>query len=385
MLAAITAVSPLVMQMYLPALPSLAGEFGASASAAQLTFSAFVFTVGPAQLIYGPIADAFGRRRTALLSLSICLAGSVACAFADSMSALIGARVLQAMGSAGGMVVSRAVLSDRYGYDGMAARLSSVVAVIVMVPMIAPLAGGYVTEWFGWRMIFAITALYIAVVTTLAWAKLPETLKRVGPRESFVAGAASVFRKPVFLALALQSALSLSVFYAFIAIIPYVMENLLGLPPTAYGQFFMILAGGYLFGTLTSSRVASRAGMLRMVQIGTLGAWLAAIALFLVTQSEPLGPWHLFLPMTFLAASNGLASPSMQSAAVLQTRRFAGTASGIIGCSQQLFAGLAVQLVAIWGLDTPYPLVVFIVSATTILLLITVLLSLSKANLEQPH
>lgn len=373
------------MQMYLPALPSLAGEFGASASAAQLTFSAFVFTVGPAQLIYGPIADAFGRRRTALLSLSICLAGSVACAFADSMSALIGARVLQAMGSAGGMVVSRAVLSDRYGYDGMAARLSSVVAVIVMVPMIAPLAGGYVTEWFGWRMIFAITALYIAVVTTLAWAKLPETLKRVGPRESFVAGAASVFRKPVFLALALQSALSLSVFYAFIAIIPYVMENLLGLPPTAYGQFFMILAGGYLFGTLTSSRVASRAGMLRMVQIGTLGAWLAAIALFLVTQSEPLGPWHLFLPMTFLAASNGLASPSMQSAAVLQTRRFAGTASGIIGCSQQLFAGLAVQLVAIWGLDTPYPLVVFIVSATTILLLITVLLSLSKANLEQPH
>lgn len=370
------------MQMYLPALPRLAEDLGASASAAQLTFSAFVFAVGTAQLIYGPVADRFGRRYTALASLSISLLGSILCFSADSMTALIAGRVVQALGCAGGMVISRAVLSDKYGHNGMAARLSSVTAVIVVVPMIAPLLGGYVTEWFGWRTIFAGSAVYISIVAVLAWAKLPETLVQVGQRESFVSGAATLLRKPIFLALALQGALSLSLFYAFIAVVPYFMEDLLGYPPTAYGKFFVLLAGGYLAGTLLSSRFATRAGLLRMIQIGTGTAWLAALGLVATVSLFGLGPWQLFVPMALIAASNGIASPSIHSSAVLQSRRFAATASGFIGCSQQLTAGLGVQVVALWGLDTPYPLITFIVVASTSILLITFLLSRFAADLS---
>lgn len=380
LLAAITAVAPMVMQIYLPALPSLAEQLGALPSTAQITFSAFVFAVGPTQLIYGPLADRYGRRNTALASLVIGLIGSLACALATSIGTLIAARVLQAIGSAGGMVISRAILSDRYGAKGMAARLSSVIAVIVVVPMIAPLFGGYLTEWFGWRSVFAVSAALIAVVTWVCWSHLPETLVRASEPEPFVAGALSVLKKPLFVALTVQSALSLAVFYTFISVVPYVMEQLLDYPPTAYGQFFIMLASGYLLGTVVSSRIASRAGILRMIQVGTLIGLCGGLWLFGAVFDGADSAWQLFLPMTLLAGANGFASPSMQSGAVLQTARYAGTASGIIGCSQQLLAGMAVQGVASWGVGTTTPLIVFILSASLFSAMITVGLSLYQSG-----
>ncbi|MEL7298147.1 MAG: multidrug effflux MFS transporter [Pseudomonadota bacterium] len=378
LLAAMTAVAPLIMQMYLPALPSMARELGVSASSIQLTFSAYVFTVGPAQLLYGPIADYMGRRRTALLSLTVSLAGSLLCAMADSLSVLVIGRIVQALGAAGGLVVSRAVLSDRYGYDGMAERLSMVISVIVIVPMISPLVGGYLTEGLGWPSVFVASSLYITVVGTIAFRALPETMQGTGDREPFLDGLKSLIRKPLFAILTIQSALSLSLFYTFIAVVPYLLEVSLGYPPTAYGKFFVLLALGYMGGTFVSSRIASRFGMLRMIQIGTTGASIAAGTMLVWNYDATISAWSLFLPMSALAFANGLSSPSMQSGAVLQTKRFAGTASGVVGCLQQLIAGLAVQLVAINGLTSSKPMVSFIATASTLVLATTLFLTLHR-------
>ncbi|MEM7451308.1 MAG: multidrug effflux MFS transporter [Pseudomonadota bacterium] len=374
LLAAITSIAPLVMQIYLPALPGIGRDLEASSRAVQLTFSAFVFTVGPAQLVYGPLADRFGRRATAIASLIICLVGTLACALAPSIGALVVARIVQAFGSAGGMVVTRAVLSDRYGSEGMAARLSSVIVVIVVVPMIAPLFGGYFTDWYGWRSVFAASGVMIAVVTTIAFAKLPETRKQVKDPEPFIAGTLSLLKKPLFLVYSLQSALSLSVFYTFISVVPYVMENTLGEPPTTYGKYFILLSGGYMFGTFLSSRLASEIGMLNMIRIGTTLALVGALVMVVSVSTGTLSPERMFLPMVVLAFANGLSSPSLQSAAVLQSKNYAGTASGIVGCSQQLIAGIATQVVALWGLVSPQPMAVFIVGASMAMFSATLLL-----------
>ena len=373
-----TAVAPLIMHMNMPALPSMARELSVSASAIQLTFSAYVFTVGPAQLLYGPIADFIGRRRTALLSLIISLAGSLLCAMADSLSVLVIGRVVQALGAAGGLVVSRAVLSDRYGHDGMAARLSSVISVIVIVPMVSPLIGGYLTEGLGWPSVFVASAVYIAVVSAVAFSVLPETMQGTEDREPFVDGVNSLIRKPLFATLAIQSALSLSLFYTFIAVVPYLMEVRLGYPPTAYGQFFVLLALGYMGGTFVSSRMASRACWWCLMQLGSAGAWVAACTMLVWNYDATTSAWSLFLPMSALAFCNGLSSPSMQSGAVLQTKRFAGTASGVVGCLQQLIAGFAVQLVSLYGLASSRPTVSFIAIASTIILATTIFLTLHR-------
>ena len=369
------------MQMYLPALPSIARHFEIDAASAQLTFSAFVFAVGPAQLVYGPISDWVGRRNTALLSLGISLLGSFLAAVATDLSALIIARVIQGLGGAGGLVVSRAVLSDRYGAQGMASRLSMVITVIVVVPMVAPMIGGLLTVEFGWRSVFIAASAYIAIVWTLVFATLPETRSDVGEREPFVAGVMRLFSKPVFAALAVQSALTMSAFYVFISIVPYLLEDVLGYPPTAYGRFFIMLAGSYMTGTLISSRIASQLGMYRMI---ALGAWLAlAASSVMVVLHWQLGinAWGLFGPMAMLAFANGLSSPSMQSAAVLQTKNYAGTASGVIGCLQQLTAGLSIQLVSLGGLNTAQPLTGFILGTCVIVALITLLLARNKDKL----
>lgn len=386
LLAAITAIAPLVMQIYLPALPGIGRDLDASSRAVQLTFSAFVFTVGPAQLVYGPLADRFGRRATAVASMIICLVGTLACALAPSVGALVIARIVQAFGSAGGMVVTRAVLSDRYGAEGMAARLSSVIVVIVVVPMVAPLFGGYLTSWFGWRSVFGASAVFIAVVMAVALAKLPETRKQVHDPEPFVAGTLSLLRKPLFIVYTIQSALSLSVFYTFISVVPYVMENTLGEPPTTYGKFFVMLSAGYMGGTFISSRLASEVGMLNMIRIGTGLGLVGALAMYLSVSTGELSPWRLFLPMVALAFSNGVSSPSMQSAAVLQSRNYAGTASGIVGCAQQLIAGIATQVVALWGLSSPTPMTVFIVAATAAMLAATLTLPalMRRASMPPP-
>lgn len=365
LLAAITAVAPLVMQIYLPALPGIGDDLGASDRAVQLTFSAFVFTVGPAQLLYGPLSDHFGRRKTALASMLICLAGTLACVLAPTIGWLIAARILQALGSAGGMVVARAVLSDKYGRSGMAARLSSVIVVIVVVPMLAPLLGGYLTAWFGWRSVFAASAALIAMVVVVAFIALPETHSRSATREPFVAGTVALLRKPLFIVYALQSALSLSVFYTFISVVPYIMENTLGEPPTTYGKFFIMLSAGYMLGNIISSRIASDMGILKMIRAGTFIGLIGSIAMLMSIFSGDLDAWHLFAPMILLALANGVASPSMQSGAVLLSANYAGTASGIVGCSQQLVAGVSVQLVSLWGVSSPLPMAVSIVLASS--------------------
>lgn len=383
LLAAITAIAPLVMQMYLPALPSIGEDLGSSAKATQLTFSAFVFAVGAAQLVYGPLSDHFGRRNTAIASMVVCLVGSVGCAIAPSIGWLVFARIIQAIGSAGGMVISRAILSDRYGHSGMAARLSSVIVVIVVVPMIAPLIGGYLTAWQGWRSVFLASAAFILAVLIVASVKLPETRVKAAHRERLADGAAALFKQPLFVVYTLQSALSLAVFYTFIAVVPYVMENTLNLPPTAYGQYFITLAMGYMLGTLVSSKTASSLGIVRMVQIGTAIGFTASMALFAGVFMATLAPWVMFGPMMFLAAANGFASPSMQSGAVLQSEHYAGTASGIVGCAQQLLAGVTVQIVALWGLNSPGPMAVAIIVATSVTIVCT--LMLPRLNRQVDH
>ncbi len=374
MLAAITAIAPLVMQIYLPALPGIGSDLNASNKAVQLTFSAFVFTVGPAQLLYGPLSDHFGRRAMALTSMLVCLIGTLACMLAPSIGWLIAARILQAMGSAGGMVVSRAILSDKYGRSGMAARLSSVIVVIVVVPMLAPLVGGYLTEWFGWRSIFATSAVLIAVVILVAFLFLPETRHRNVAREPFIAGTLSLIRQPLFLIYTMQSALSLAIFYTFISVVPYIMENTLNEPPTTYGKFFIMLSAGYMLGNIISSRIASQTGILNMIRAGTSVGLIGSIAMLWSIFTGELDAWHLFAPMVLLALANGIASPSMQSGAVLLSANYAGTASGIVGCSQQLVAGTAVQLVSLWGVSSPQPMAISIVAISVSIFVGTLLL-----------
>lgn len=380
LLAALTAMMPLAMQIFLPALPIIGEDLGASAEVTQLTFSVFVFALGPAQLLYGPVADRLGRRTTALIGMAICLAGSIGCAFAPDIYWLIGARLVQAIGGASGIVVTRAILSDRYGQDQMASRLSSVIIVIVVVPMIAPVVGGYLTVWFGWRSMFHVVSAVVLMTLLATLLRLPETLGP-GGREArgFRPALRVLSRKPLFYVYTLQTSMALAVFYAFIAVVPFLMVAVLDRPPTEYGLYFIVLTSGYLAGNVFSSRYADGIGIDRMIMIGSSVGLTGAVAMTGLTLA---GFWHpaaLFGPMTLLAVSNGIASPSMQSGAVSQSPEHAGSASGLVGFTQQMLAAFAAQGVAMVSSESPVPMALTILCASALIFGAAVYLQLAAA------
>ena len=328
----------------------------------------FVFALGPAQLLYGPISDRIGRRKTALIGLAICLAGSIGCAVAPDIYWLIGARLVQAIGGASGIVVTRAILSDRYGQRQMASRLSSVIVVIVVVPMIAPVVGGYLTVWFGWRSMFHVVSAVVLITLLATLARLPETLRPGGHEGRGFGPALRVLsRKPLFFVYTLQTSMALAVFYAFIAVVPFLMVSVLGRPPTEYGLYFIVLTSGYLAGNVFSSRYVERVGIDRMIMLGSSVGLAGAVAMTGLTLA---GIWHpaaLFGPMTLLAISNGVASPSMQSGAVSQSPEHAGSASGLVGFTQQMLAAFAAQGVAMVSSESPVPMALTILGASALI------------------
>ncbi len=362
LLAAATALGPVAMQIYLPALPAVQSTFGTSLALTQLTFSAFVFAIGPAQLLYGPLADRWGRRPVLIAGLALSFAGSMACYLAPDIHWLIGARMLQAVGGASGLVIARAILSDRYGTDEMAGRLATLVMVMVIAPTLAPLVGGYVTDWFGWRSIFLLLSLLSLAVAAAVLRLLPETLpaETREHRESLGRSVAGLLRKPLFHAYTAQAVLSVGMFYVFISTVPYLMESVMGRPAREYGLWFLLLAGGYTLGNLTSTRQSRRLGIDRMILAGSLVALVGTGTMAALTGAGWWTPMALFLPMAVVTYSSGLCAPNAQSGAVHQAPRRAGTASSLLGFMQQTIGAVLVQFVSVLDNDSPVTLAVFL-------------------------
>src|ERR1700756_1529649 len=175
LLVAMTGVAPISLYMLVPALPLLASTFGRDISVAQMTVSLYLVGIACSQLIMGPLSDKFGRRPVLLAGLSLMLAASIACIFAQTLPQLIAARFLQALGGASGMVISRAIIRDLYPRDRVGAMISLVIAVMMVAQMLSALVGGLLEITFGWRAIFYFipaASLSIAVLIAVA---LPET------------------------------------------------------------------------------------------------------------------------------------------------------------------------------------------------------------------
>jgi DHA1 family bicyclomycin/chloramphenicol resistance-like MFS transporter len=362
LLAAATAMGPVAMQIYLPALPAVQSTFGTSLALTQLTFSAFVFAIGPAQLLYGPLADRWGRRPVLIAGLVLGFAGSLACYLAPDIHWLIGARMLQAVGGASGLVIARAILSDRYGTDEMAGRLATLVMVMVIAPTIAPLVGGFVTDWFGWRGVFLLVSLLSLGVAAAVLRWLPETLTAEARehRETLLRGITGLLGKPLFHAYTVQAVLSVGMFYVFISTVPYLMESVMGRPAREYGLWFLLLAAGYTLGNLTSTRQSRRFGIDRMILAGSLVALVGTAAMAAFTGAGWWTPIALFAPMAVVTYSSGLCAPNSQSGAVRQSPRRAGTASSLLGFMQQTIGAVLVQVVSMLDNDSPVTLALFL-------------------------
>lgn len=359
-LGLLTAVGPLSVDMYLPSFPAMADELGTSASALQLTLTAFMVGLALGQLV-GPLSDHWGRRRLMLAGNALCVAASVACALAVSVEMLTACRFLQGLGGAAGVVLSRAVVADRAEGPAAARIFSLMMMINGTAPVLAPVIGGATSNLIGWRGVFWILSGLAIVMLAGAATVLTETLppeRRVrGGLGALLRDGRQVVFDRAYPGFVMTFGFGFATMFAFISASPFVMQHVLGLSPMANGIAVAANAIGLLAVNAVNARVVGRFGQLRLLSIGvTLLAFFSSLVL-LVILADPV--IELLLPALWCAvASLGLILANATSLALDRTRRAAGTGSALIGLMQYALAAVVAPLVGLGGDATAVPMAV---------------------------
>ncbi len=343
-LGLLAAFGPLSIDMYLPALPAIAGDLGGGMEGAQLTLAAFFLGMAAGQLVHGPLADRYGRRRPLFAALGLYIAASVMCAAAQEMGWLVALRFLQAVGGCAGMVISRAVvrdLADRLDPVRLMARLMLVMGT---APILAPLLGGLVASVAGWRAIFVLLALVGVLALVASALVLPETLpperrRRVSARE-VLGSFGALLANGRFMATGAASGCAIAGMFAYIAGSPHVFITIHEVAPAHYGLFFGAAAAGIVgFGQL-SGPLAQRFGRARVY--GAALAGLAGAGLWVALAAAlGLGFWPLYGGLLAYMAMLGMVMPLGVVLAITPFPHMAGTASALLGTLQFGFGALA--------------------------------------------
>lgn len=348
MLIAISTMSPLAMQIYLPSLAGMMVVFSASSGEIQLSMSAFFIAVAVSLLFWGPLSDQFGRRPVIIIGMFLFVGGSILCLIASTIEALIAARVLQAAGGCTGLVLGRAIVRDLYGPRQSASMIGYVTMGMAVIPTIAPAIGGILDQFYGWQGGFFLLLIIGIVVLVASVLYLPETNKTrtsIGPGQ-VLRSYRLLMKEPLYWSYALTAAFSALTYFAYLGGAPFIAAQLLSLSAAEMGFYFMFVALGYIVGNYISGRFAERIGLYPMILAGTL---IAALSVALIAGFAACGivtAASLFLPMFVLGLGNGVCLPSAISGAVSVRPELAGAASGLVASMQVGMGAIAGSLVA---------------------------------------
>src|SRR5215475_2883753 len=350
LLVLMTGIAPISLYMLVPALPVLAKTFDSSISLAQMTVSMYMVGIACSQIIMGPLSDKFGRRPVLLGGITLMVVASVACVFAESLPQLIAARFLQALGGASGMVISRAIVRDLYARDQISARLSLVIAVMMIAQMLSPLTGGLLEIAFSWRAIFClITAASLATVIAIAFL-LPETRRVRAAGNGFRGDVGTLFTDRAFLGYLLCQVLASQIIFAFAAGGPYIVVNQMGRNSAEYGAWFATTGFAFLIGNVLCVRFAPRHSLERLIWFG-LALQLGGSLLNLIWSLAGINqsPSWLFGTQMIVMVANAFVMANAAAGAISVRPEAAGTASGAMGVLQQGIGALISQFGAYLG------------------------------------
>jgi MFS transporter, DHA1 family, multidrug resistance protein len=360
-LIALSAVSPLAINIVVPALPGLQRVFQADYAKVQLALSLYLLTFALAQLIVGPLSDRYGRRPVVLVGLIVFAIGSAMCFLAPSIEVMIVGRVVQALGGSAGIVLARAIVRDLHERDRAAAVIGYMTTGMAMAQMVGPAFGGLLDEKVGWQAIFWLLAAASILVFIVCLRDLSETnIYRGRPigMTGLIRGYQTLLKHPVFLSHTATATFASAVYFAFMGGAPYIATELMGLTPSIYGLYFIFVAGGYAIGNFISGRRAQAYGIARMITLGNvvaLGSIGLAAALLWAGVFHPLS---LFIPMFIASIANGITLPSAVAGAVSARPDLAGAASGLSGALQVGLGAAATAIVGATLSDSAAPMVI---------------------------
>lgn len=346
-----TASGTLSLHILVPALPLVARDLGAAEAAVQQTVTQYVIGLAIGQLIYGPLSDRFGRRPVLLGGLVLYTIGGLVAWFSPNVWLLVAARILQALGGCGGLVLGRAIQRDVAEPAEAASRLALLTLIVALGPALAPLVGSWLAVAFGWRAILALTTLLGAATVLAAILLLPETHTARRRGAGLLRAYLPLLRNPGFLGYAVGGACTTTSFYAYIAASPFIFIDMLNRPVTEAGASYIVVFGGVSLGAFIGNRLMRRVAPIPLLNAGSTIAILGAALLFAAAVTGALSVATVLVPMLVVTVGFGIASALALTGALSAAPKAIGAASGLYGFMQMAVGALCTMLVGIWPAD----------------------------------
>jgi len=360
LMGALTALGPLAIDMYLPSFPAIVEGLGATQGEVERTLASYLLGMGVAQIIYGPLADRYGRKKPLMVGLTIFTIASVACAFSNDIEHLTLWRIVQALGGAAGIVVPRAVVRDNLDTRDAAKALSLLLLIMGVMPILGPILGGQMLFIAGWRGIFGIMAAVGALLLVMTLRNMQESLppEKVVPLRigTIARNYWGLLRDREFICYALAGGIGGAGIFTYISGSPRVLINIYGVEPQYFGFLFGLCAAALIFSSQLSARLLDRHPPDRLLKV----AQISVVVVTLIGLALTLAGW-LTLPLLILClmgfmASQGFVNPNAAALALSRQGHRLGVASALMGAVQLLSGTLAGVSISHWQSDTALPL-----------------------------
>lgn len=356
-LSALMSFASISTDMYLPALPTISRALHTTTATIEMTFSAFLIGFSLGQLLWGPISDRYGRRLPIAIGLLLFILGSIGCAMSDTVMQMVGWRVVQALGACVGPVLSRAMVRDLYGREQSARKLSTLILIMGIAPLLGPMVGGQILALASWPWIFW-TLAGVGLLTLISMLVLPESLplshRSVEPLGKALAHYVQLVRDPRLIGYAVSGGFFYGGAYAFIVGTPFAYIEYYHVSPQGYGWLFGINIAGMMFANFLNGQLLKRAGSEQLFRSGTLILAVSGVVLAVDAWFGWGGLWGLAIPIFMYMSMNGLIVANSVAGALAAFPRNAGAASSLIGAMHYGSGIFSAALVGWFADGTPW-------------------------------
>lgn len=387
-LGLLSSIGPFAIDMYLPAMPAIGSDLGASAQVMQGTITAYFVAFGLAQMVYGPWADQAGRKPPLYAGIALFVVGTILCMTSASAAGLIAGRFVQGLGGASLGVVPRAIVRDMFTGPQATRMMAAIMLVFSVSPMLAPLAGSALLTVTTWRAIFACLLVAAAASLALLAFAQPETLSPENRRPFrmgfLLRGCAALFTDRTFLLLTFVGAFGFGSFFIFLAAAPFAYQQGFGLSTTGFSLAFAANAMCFIGASQWASRLSLRFGTMVVLKWASFGFAAATCGLFALGLLGGVGLLTCIAGLAMGNACLGLIVPTTMVMALDDQGDKAGLASSLGGTLQMLTGGLLVVVLGPWLGANPLPMIGGIAFAGAVTLILTLLVPAPQAAERTP-
>ncbi|TFV91781.1 Bcr/CflA family efflux MFS transporter [Blastococcus sp. CT_GayMR20] len=385
LLGAFVALGPLTIDMYLPALPTITDQLATTSATVQLTLTGTLVGLALGQLVLGPLSDALGRRGPLLAGTALHVVASLLVLVAPNIAVLGALRVLQGVGTAAGAVIALAIVRDLFDGRAAATMLSRLFLVLGAAPVLAPTIGGELLRFTSWRGIFAVLAAYGAVMVTVGWFFLRETLPPARRTSAGVRGTLggyrALFRDRTYLGLVLVAGLTMAGLFSYVSGSAFVYQEEFGLDEQQFGLLFGAGAVWLIAATQLNPVLLRRWSPAHLLVAGTLAGLAGGAALVGVSATGTGGLWAVAGSLWAVLFACGIALPNAPALALSRHGDSAGTAAALLGAIQFGVGAVVSPVVGLLGNDA---LAIGSVIGTALVLALAVLAAVRPWRLPLP-